>query len=157
MTDKTPLPFGFPLEGIPLAGDAAKAPLVVTGTMKGVDVILPSQISDALITGPTITSLEAPKLTSGSHLAGAIATPATVSGLPVAGYKPQNGENVAVVNRNKELEERVLRQIDKHKSAGQSYDQRFVALAQTYIQVGFMLLNRSVFQPERIALPEDAA
>ncbi len=31
-------------------------------------------------------------------------------GLPVAGYRPQSDENVRVVNTNKELEERVLRQ-----------------------------------------------
>jgi len=72
------------------------------------------------------------------------------AGLPVAGYVPQSDENVAMVNRNKALEELVLRQIDAHKAAGAAYDQRWVALALTQIQQGFMALNRAVFQPQRL-------
>lgn len=34
-------------------------------------------------------------------------------GLPVAGYKPQSDEKVALVNENKALEERILRQMDR--------------------------------------------
>lgn len=55
--------------------------------------------------------------------------------LPVQGYTAQPGSNVAVVNQNKELEERVLRR--------------------THIEQAFMAINRAVFQPQRIALPED--
>ena len=87
-------------------------------------------------------------------------------GLPVAGYVAQSPENIATVNANKELEERVLRQIDamQRSRTGQSvndpsgdaiYDQRMIALARTKIQEGFMWLNRSVMQPKRIRLPED--
>jgi len=75
-------------------------------------------------------------------------------GLPVAGYLPQSNDKVATVNINKELEERVLRQIDK-MCLDQSNDQRMVALARTNIQQSFMWLNRAVFQPSRINLPED--
>lgn len=87
----------------------------------------------------------------------------TYSGLPVAGYRPQNDARVAIVNQNKELEERVLRQIDR--IAGRSptgtldsseFDQRWVALAKTQIEQGFMALNRAIFQPARVSLPEDA-
>jgi hypothetical protein len=84
-------------------------------------------------------------------------------GLPVAGYTTQSGDRVAIVNQNKQLEERVLRQIDR--IAGRSktgtldaseFDQRWVAIAKTQIEQGFMALNRAVFQPQRVALPEDA-
>ena len=79
-------------------------------------------------------------------------------GLPVAGYKPQNEANVALVNENKVLEERVLRQIDRMTNqalGGSPHDQRMVALARTKTQEAFMWLNRAVFQPGRVSLPED--
>jgi hypothetical protein len=77
------------------------------------------------------------------------------SGLPVSGYKPQGDDKVALVNENKALEERVLRQLDKMK-ADNSLDQRMVSIAYTGIQEAFMWANRAVFQPGRVALPEDA-
>lgn len=78
-------------------------------------------------------------------------------GLPVSGYKTQSDENVALVNENKAIEERVLRQIDRHvrNHDSREIDQRMVALARTNIQQAFMWLNRAVFQPTRIELPED--
>lgn len=88
-------------------------------------------------------------------------------GLPVAGYVPQSDDKVAVVNRNKILEERVLRQIDAMDKASLDdavaagkgrpnlYDPRMIALARTGIQEAFMWLNRAVFQPTRVILPED--
>lgn len=75
-------------------------------------------------------------------------------GLPVAGYKDQKDENVSIVNENKVLEERVLRQIEKIKACP-AYDARMASIAFTGIQEAFMWLNRAVFQPGRIALPED--
>lgn len=78
------------------------------------------------------------------------------SGLPVAGYQPQTDERVNLVNENKILEERVLRQIEKIKDAG-GYDGRMAALALTGIQDAFMWLNRAVFQPSRIDLPPDTS
>jgi hypothetical protein len=61
------------------------------------------------------------------------------------------------VNENKILEERVLRQIDAHVRNNDSVEinQRMVALARTKAQEAFMWLNRAVFQPARINLPED--
>jgi hypothetical protein len=75
-------------------------------------------------------------------------------GLPVAGYVSQSDANVAIVNENKILEERVLRQIELIK-ATPGYDPRMAALAFTAVQDAFMWLNRAVFQPKRISLPED--
>lgn len=77
-------------------------------------------------------------------------------GLPVAGYQPQSTEAVAVVNVNKALEERTLRQIDGMSDAAR-FDQRWVAIARTAIEQGFMAMNRAVFKPSRIKLPEDQA
>ena len=71
----------------------------------------------------------------------------THSGLPVAGYNAQSDEKVALVNVNKQIEERVMRQIDAMTGA----------LARTKAQEAFMWLNRAVFQPGRVKLPEDEA
>lgn len=78
-----------------------------------------------------------------------------LKGLPVAGYVSQTPDKVALVNENKILEERVLRQIDA-MAGMQDTDKRMVAIARTGIQEAFMWLNRAVFQPTRVALPEDA-
>lgn len=75
-------------------------------------------------------------------------------GLPVAGYQPQTDEKVQIVNRAKELEERVLRHLDDLRSRS-DVDQRMVSIAITGIQEAFMWANRAVFQPSRINLPED--
>lgn len=82
----------------------------------------------------------------------------THTGLPVSGYQPQSDHNVELVNHFKELEERLLREIDAMRdSPGTTprYDQRFLSIAQTHFQEGFMSLNRAVFQPQRIRLPDD--
>lgn len=74
-------------------------------------------------------------------------------GLPVAGYKPVQPQwALDLVNENKVLEERVLRQIDRHvrNHGSTEIDQRAVALARTKVQEAFMWLNRGVFQPQRI-------
>jgi hypothetical protein len=79
-------------------------------------------------------------------------------GLPVSGYKAtQPDEFIQLVNENKQLEERILRQIEKHYNMGAAIDQRAIAIAKTGIQEAFMWLNRGVFQPQRISLPEDGA
>ncbi|AGC36194.1 hypothetical protein B7L88_gp094 [Rhizobium phage RHEph10] len=126
MPNKEPsLPFGFPLEGIPLAGKFPEKDVVIQG--------------DTIYAG-----LIAPDVT--------LHTP-----LPVTGYTPVEDDKVQLVNSIKIEEERILRRLDELKAGGQKYDQRFVALAMTYVQVGMMLAYRGVFQPERITLPEDAA
>ena len=72
-------------------------------------------------------------------------------GLPVAGYKPvQPAWAIEMVNQNKILEEKALRQLDAHVAMASAVDQRAVAIARTQIQDGFMWLNRAVFQPSRL-------
>jgi len=85
-------------------------------------------------------------------------------GLPVSGYQPQSDAKVALVNEFKQDEERLLRKIEALGSRvvppgvveGFDVDGRWAAIAKTHFQEGFMALNRSVFQPSRIGLPEDA-
>jgi hypothetical protein len=77
-------------------------------------------------------------------------------GLPVAGYQPQSAERVKAVNANKASEERLLRQLEelvKSKTA----DPRWCSIARTHFEQGFMALNRAIFQPGRVTLPEDGA
>jgi hypothetical protein len=76
----------------------------------------------------------------------------TVKGLLIQGYTPQSASNVDIVNRSKEAEERLLRFIDSLDGIG---DQRWLAVACTHVQEGFMALNRAIFKPTRIKLPED--
>ena len=76
------------------------------------------------------------------------------NGLPVAGYRPQGDDKVAAVNVNKELEERLLRRIDALRAEGK-HDGRMLALAFTGVQDACMWLNRAIFQPARVKLPED--
>jgi hypothetical protein len=85
--------------------------------------------------------------------------------LQVSGYTAQSPEKVALVNEFKDDEERLLRKLDavarlKQKAKNgpiddPALDPRWLAVARTHFQEGFMALNRAVFQPERIKLPED--
>lgn len=88
--------------------------------------------------------------------------------LPVSGYTAQPDAKVALVNRFKEMEERLLRELDdlgaewtvvKTGSGSVSdralHDQRWLAVARTHFQEGYSALVRAVFQPQRIRLPED--
>lgn len=85
------------------------------------------------------------------------------SSLPVPGYTTQSSDRVAIVTQNKQLEERVLRQIDRIAGRRNStldaseFDQRWVALGRTQIELGFMALNRAVFQLQRAPLSEEPA
>lgn len=75
-------------------------------------------------------------------------------GLPVAGYRPQTSDAVDIVNGNKLIEERLLRRLDEMKGDG-NIEQRWLAIARTGFEEAFMALNRAVFKPERVSLPED--
>ncbi len=75
-------------------------------------------------------------------------------GLPVAGYQPQSDANVAMVNVNKTLEEHLLRLMDQLH--GKDVDWRWLQIARTHIEQGFMAWNRAIFKPARIAMPDDA-
>ena len=74
--------------------------------------------------------------------------------MPVAGYKPQGQSKVDLVNHNKNLEEIALRQLDALK-ADSTVDQRWLAIGRTAMEQAWMAVNRAVFQPGRVALPED--
>jgi len=86
--------------------------------------------------------------------------------IPVAGYTTQSDAKIALANEGKQLEERYLRWLDKLMAQNgppdasgavpQVVDPRCVALAKTHIQDGAMWAIRSIFQPQRISLPEDA-
>lgn len=78
----------------------------------------------------------------------------THTGLPVAGYKAQSQNNVIAVNANKITEEKILRTMDRMKKDPE-VDQRWLAIARSDIEKGFMALNRSIFKPERVRLAED--
>lgn len=88
------------------------------------------------------------------------------TGLPVSGYRPQTAARIDAVNYLKQAEERVLRILDtlaKDRSPIFPYsteltletDKRWLAIARTQIEQGFMAANRSIFQPARITLQED--
>lgn len=77
-------------------------------------------------------------------------------GLPVAGYQPQTDNRVELVNTNKGTEERLVRLIESLQMGGTG-DPRCLALAKTHLETGFMWLNRAIFQPGRVRLPEDPA
>ncbi len=71
-------------------------------------------------------------------------------GLPVKGYQPQSDEAVELVNRSKDIEERALRHLDELADVP-GIDRRWLAIARTFIEQGFMAANRAVFRPARLA------
>lgn len=75
----------------------------------------------------------------------------TNKGLPVAGYRDQKDEAVALVNGNKVIEEQVLRILDD-LAKREDVDKRWLAIGRTAIEQGFMAVNRSIFKPERVQL-----
>lgn len=79
-----------------------------------------------------------------------------LKGLPVKGYQDQPSAKVALVNHNKMTEEKLLREMDILFKATEGIDKRWLAIARTHFEQGFMAFNRSIFQPERINLPGDA-
>lgn len=85
-------------------------------------------------------------------------------GLPVKGYQPQSQGAVDLVNEHKVMEEHLLQRLDDlttlaNTQAGvgekQVVDRRWIAIAATHFQEGFMALNRAVFQPARLILGKD--
>lgn len=72
-------------------------------------------------------------------------------GLPVAGYKPQADDKIKLVNKNKQIEERIMRDMDNACDV----DRRWLAIARTQMEQAFMAYNRAIFQPGRVELPED--
>lgn len=73
-------------------------------------------------------------------------------GLPVHGYREQADDNIALVNENKITEEKLLRLIESLAGVG---DGRWLAIAKTHLEQGFMALNRAIFKPTRVTLDGD--
>jgi hypothetical protein len=67
----------------------------------------------------------------------------------VKGYTDQPTSKVDLVNRNKVLEEKVLRVLDELKLT-YDVDLRWLATGRTEIEKGFMAVNRAIFQPKRL-------
>lgn len=77
------------------------------------------------------------------------------AGLPVAGYRPQSDRAVATVNQVKQVEEQVLRLLDRLAAdTALGPDGRWLAIGRTDIEKGFMAINRSIFRPARVDLAE---
>lgn len=76
---------------------------------------------------------------------------------PIKGYTPINLAEQRLINANKEMEERLLRVLDTLVGYGLDHpvDQRWLSIARTHFEQGFMALNRSIFRPQRIKLPDD--
>ena len=88
------------------------------------------------------------------HDYGETAEPAKATPLPVQVYTAQPPEHVRLVAHNKLVEERLLRVCDELRGMTAT-DKRWVAEAVMHFETGFMALNRAVFKPTRISLPED--
>jgi hypothetical protein len=73
--------------------------------------------------------------------------------LPVHGYKAQDSQSIMRVNNNKILEEQVLIILDEMSAFPSDFDPRWTSIARTYLELGFMAMNRAVFKPDRVKLP----
>jgi hypothetical protein len=96
-------------------------------------------------------------MNSGAHPGPETTTVVDHKGLPIAGYRPQNDDAVTLVNDNKQAEEKLLRLMDSLAHdylPGVEADKRWLAIARTQIEQGFMALNRSIFKPGRVELPD---
>lgn len=76
--------------------------------------------------------------------------------LPVLGYTTQNTDNTDRVNKMKMREESILRVLDA-MAEDPSIDQRWLEIGRRKLEEAFMAINRSVFKPRRIDLPDHAA
>lgn len=75
--------------------------------------------------------------------------------MPVKGYTTQSDARITLVNISKEIEERTLRMLDDLAKSN-DVDKRWLAIGRTHLEQGFMAVNRSIFNPQRVKLPEDA-
>ncbi len=76
-------------------------------------------------------------------------------GLPIPGYRPQSRDAMDLVTEFKFAEERLLRKLDELKARGAEFDQRWLQIGRTGLEQAFTAINRGVFQPRRVELPED--
>lgn len=69
---------------------------------------------------------------------------------PIQGYRTLTDFQVAMMNLIKTQEEQILRLLDA-MDADDDVDGRWMAIARTDLQKGFMALNRAVAKPQRIS------
>lgn len=65
----------------------------------------------------------------------------------ITGYRELTAGEVDEMNKIKELGNQVGVLLQYMKQPGLEYDQRWVSIAQTHLQEGFMALTRSVAKP----------
>lgn len=66
----------------------------------------------------------------------------------ITGYRKHTQQEVDVVNSTKAFENDLGRWIKQLQNDLEGVDGRWVSIARTHFQQGFMALNRAVFQPE---------
>jgi hypothetical protein len=74
--------------------------------------------------------------------------------MDISGYRKLSAAEIAAVNHNKEIEETLLRLIDKMMTSPE-IDQRWLAIGRTHLEQGFGALNRAITRPDRVKLPSD--
>lgn len=67
----------------------------------------------------------------------------------VAGYREQKPETLAVVNAGKVAEELMLRELDTWRN-DPDVEQRWLSIARTHFEQGYMALNRALMRPQRL-------
>lgn len=65
---------------------------------------------------------------------------------PITGYRELSDEELADINMLKKIEKDVLAEIADLQSTNK-YTQRWLAIATTHIQQGFMAANRAIARP----------
>jgi hypothetical protein len=76
-----------------------------------------------------------------------------------SGYHKLSSELLDFINRLKADEERLLRKLDSlesHGISGEFPDKRWLAIARTDLEKGFMVLVRAITKPSRVRLDLDA-
>lgn len=68
---------------------------------------------------------------------------------PIKGYQPISDAKLAMVNENKTAEARILAKLDEMPLIA-DVDTRWLNIARTHIEQGFMALNRSILRPQRV-------
>lgn len=74
----------------------------------------------------------------------------------IKGYRTLSVADIALVNKNKVLEEKLLRLLDQVCPDDERSERaKWRAIARTHIQQGFMAWNRALMQPQRIAIEDE--
>lgn len=68
---------------------------------------------------------------------------------PIKGYQPISDAKLALVNENKVAEANLLAKLDE-MSLRVDLDTRWLSIARTHIEQGFMALNRAILRPQRL-------